>query len=409
MLPPARPRSPRAALAAALSLTVACAPTPPPVAPRGEPAGDGVLVFRGAQLGPAIDAAGGHVAVYARGEGGRAAVHWITGGDGPALPTTGTELATLPAPRLAVVGDLDSGGRPDLALVVPRGEELDTRTGEPLFASVVFVSTESGDTLWRLEPPAVEELGSPRVRRIADVDGDGQDDVLVADRTGLLIVSPAAQRVLETLPVSAAAPLVPLGSGTTEHGTLLFGVGADLKELRPSDGTVWTRWTVPIRAETPSTRPPAILAVASFAGGLALGCPDTPEGGEVLVLDDALSVVQRLGAPEGCRRFGTQVIVLDDVSGDGLAELAVAAPGVVFVIDPVSGDRLVTLRSDHPNGQLGATLLATDTDGDGAAELWISEPDARGTGPDGVPWRGRVWCVSYRRLVRGGELALADA
>ncbi len=119
--------------------------------------------------------------------------------------------------------------------------------------------------------------------------------------------------------------------------------------------------------------------------------------------------VREIAAPEGVadgQRFGTRVIGMGDVDGDGVDDLAVSAPGfrepgvsgpwrgeagAVFVF---SGRTLEVVRAlEDGFAGFGAALANLgDVDGDGVADLAVGSPNWSGDGaPEGA---GRVWVYS---------------
>jgi hypothetical protein len=99
-------------------------------------------------------------------------------------------------------------------------------------------------------------------------------------------------------------------------------------------------------------------------------------------------------------RFGEAVALLDDVDGDGLAELAVGAPGddrgasdrgSVRIHSGASGALLVTLFGASAQEEFGALLAnAGDIDEDGRDELFVGVP----RGEVGVPDSGKALLLS---------------
>lgn len=119
-----------------------------------------------------------------------------------------------------------------------------------------------------------------------------------------------------------------------------------------------------------------------------------------LAADPALAIVkQRLEAatPMSDTKFG-ETITAGDLNGDGYAELVIASRVAVHVFAPNPGPagnwsvQLLTRQRDYGEDAAvyGATLAIDDVDGDGAAELLVAAPEYEGavyvyhTGPAGV-------------------------
>ncbi len=135
----------------------------------------------------------------------------------------------------------------------------------------------------------------------------------------------------------------------------------------------------------------------------------TPESGRVLVFRGGpagLATTPRILAPstpQASLRFGQAVEVLDDLDGDGIADLAVGAPGwdaagavdqrdgrvYVYSGSPAGVDTVLPQELANPflgagaaaSERFGAALASGDLDGDGRTDLAIGAP---GASPDGA-------------------------
>ncbi len=79
--------------------------------------------------------------------------------------------------------------------------------------------------------------------------------------------------------------------------------------------------------------------------------------------------------------FGLALVALEDLDGDGLAELAIGAPyaednkGRVYIAYS-SGDLQILANGNNQGEQFGYALAAADVDSDGLADLLIGAPEA---------------------------------
>jgi len=132
---------------------------------------------------------------------------------------------------------------------------------------------------------------------------------------------------------------------------------------------------------------PAVVAGAPSYSGVAEG------EGVVVVLQRSLVSVPTLdlvdarltGAAPGME-LGRALLGLDDVDGDGLADLLVGAPGdqggggsVALFLGPLSGDKELgdadtRLLGRSGQGTLGTVLAGGDLDGDGLSDLVLPSP-----------------------------------
>ncbi len=207
---------------------------------------------------------------------------------------------------------------------------------------------------------AAERLGAA-LARIGDVDQDGFDDLAVgapeagSSGGGVALVSSATgARIL------AVAGATPLGR---------FGASIVTLDDLTSDG-----------------RP-----------DLAVGAPGSggSNPGTVHLLDGAtLASFGTIPGPAAGVRFGERLVRLDDQTGDGVAEIAAAAPGAnggagaVLVLDVTTGGVLRTVPGLFGFDAFGTGLgTVPDLSGDARRDLVIGAP---GYDPTGLVGAGRV-------------------
>jgi hypothetical protein len=207
-----------------------------------------------------------------------------------------------------------------------------------------------------------------------DADGDGCLDLLLgapaAGYEGKVYVFPGCGSVGERSVSESAAVISGLGNND-ELGAAL--VSADL------DGDEVGELVVGV-PRLDGAKVDEVGGAWIFAGPVSgeLAASD----GDVAIGDDAGTDGQRLGA----------ALALADFDGDGLADLAVAAPeadpygtrtdgGAIYLfLDPAAGGDLdaadadFSLVGDDNNDQLGEALAVMDLDGDGLPDLAASAP-----------------------------------
>jgi hypothetical protein len=322
---------------------------------------------------------------------------------------------------MGAAGDVDGDGLTDLVVGASQTRRLpDGEVG----AAWILYGGPSPRRHLRLDPPSGAPLNfGTSVAGAGDVDGDGYGDVLsLASGSGrsaafLFRGSPAGATLdAWTLPSEEGAPAVAAGVGD------LNGDGfADVAIGEPDSGSMLRgRVRVFLGSATglPATgtvlpAPPAATergnfgAVVTAAGDvngdgfadLAVGAPYTAGAGRVYVyLGGAAGVSTSPSvtlSPTGTELlFGRDVSGVGDVDGDGLADLAVGAPGfqsrstntvVVFhgsAGSPLEGSPTV-LRWDPPgatpidraNQSFGVSVSSVgDHDGDGFADVAVGMP-----------------------------------
>lgn len=290
------------------------------------------------------------------------------------------------------VGDLDADGLDDLVA---------GRVGE------------SDLLIWygRNIDPASPVLGDPDLEiegakstasvSLADVDGDGRDDLLVGVPGD------------DTADLDAGAAYLVYAHDLVDGGEL-------------SDLATWS-----YLGDARQERLGSAVALGDLNGDghadIALGEPTASapgtDAGEVYVflnLGSSPDVTLQGGGRSG--EFGTSVSIIDDISGDGVAELAVGAParddtepdgGLVAIWFGGSGlsdglveDADVRIGGSIRRSYLGAEPVgAADMDGDGIAELAIGTQETR----DGVDLPGTIWLFDGSTLAADNDLTAAFA
>ncbi len=250
---------------------------------------------------------------------------------------------------------------------------------------------------------AADDLG--RALTVGDFNGDGVDDIVMAapaanGQAGLLYVMFGGKWPRET------------DFATSDPDVLLSGADA-------GDYAGFTLAAADLDGDGASD----LVAGAMLADGPQNSRPD---GGEVyvikgpaLVAGSSISLEQTGNIVYGARagdRLG-EGLTTGDVNGDGKPDLALVATfsagpdgsragaGETYVItspatlplDLASGGAALEIVGADPGDQLGHSIGAGDTDGDGAADLWLGAVSADGPG-NAVDLAGEAVLVAGKRL-----------
>ncbi|MCB9593460.1 MAG: VCBS repeat-containing protein [Sandaracinaceae bacterium] len=328
----------------------------------GDLDGDG---FADAVLGaPAVG--GGRVGVLS---GASAAL-----GGAPSFVDPGLE-ASARFGSAAASADLDGDGRGDALVGAPFA---DTPAGGD--AGLVFTLLGGGDPR---SPASV--AGSPAetfgasVAVVGDLDGDGYLDVAVGAPQFSAVEDDAGRVVL--FYGSAAGLSGPAVITWDPAPSAAFGASVSGGDL---DGDGFADLVVGEPGRTPAASAVEAGRVLVFRGGPA-GVSATPD-------------VIAPSSPQPSLRFGAAVEVLDDLDGDGIADLAVGAPGWDAGGTPDLFDGRVFVYSGSEAGvhtvppqelanpftgagaavgeRFGAALSSGDLNGDGRSDLVVGAPNA---------------------------------
>lgn len=270
-----------------------------------------------------------------------------TGGEIDTVSATAAGTWTLKAPAgvrpagyfdLAALGDMNGDGVADLSLFGPRSPHTALLLGD-------------GNGAFGLRP----RIGRMQTALVADVDGDGLDDV-VAEGLSDVSVLHANQGALSWSPRSTA--LLPGGPSLV---TDVDGDGStDLVYLLPGDG-MWAvsrdstgTWSQGSRVDVGGADLAGSFAVASVAelGGDApgpdfLGLPG-PGLAPVAIVRGASSVtsVDLPAPPTGTCRS----LVAYDANGDGLSDALVSCARFAPVLPPITSTLSLSLATATPGG-----------------------------------------------------------
>ena len=268
---------------------------------------------------------------------------------GPPSPAVGE------SPRAIAAADLNGDGLSDLAVAndpgpIPNSQSVSVLIGlgQGIFAPAVQYTLSA----------------SPEALTTADLNGDGDVDLVVGCKGGVLRVmlnqgdgtmgAPVDYAGVPTLAVAAADlngdGSVDLALGGSDQLRLLINQG---------DGTLVPGEVMPGTTDA--------VAIADMNGDLV---PD-------LVTADQFFLTVRLGmgggtfAPAVELSLGGAVypaLAVADFDGDGAPDVAVTYSNQVFVAINVGGGSLV-YAADYPEVQSPVAIVAADLDGDGAIDL----------------------------------------
>jgi len=240
-------------------------------------------------------------------------------------------------------------------------------TCEPpvLDGTVRLLSGATGATLWELPAVPPGSHAGAAVALVPDSTGDGIPEIAYGS-TGVVVAS------------------------HTEAGRLTVLSGADRTELYSIEG------------RDTRMRLGASIAVLDDADGdgapdLAFGAPGflTTAGEAAVVSGPAGRPLRVVRGIEPDERFGFAVARLDDLDGDGRADLGVGAPGfddgrgrvLVFGSTTVYRQPIRQWTGDSARGRFGRALAAAgDLEGDGIGDVAIGAPGigANGDAPGSV-------------------------
>ncbi len=279
------------------------------------------------------------------------AVQVVSGATGAAiLLAVGVNSGASFGAGIANGGDVDGDGFDDLWVGAPNAFIQGQRRG---IATLLSVATAS--YLQTISGPSDRSSFGDTIAVLPDVDGDGEDD--------LVVTAPG-----DSDPGGLTAGSVSTFSGAT--GALLFRIY----------GTTTTRFSNVHVAAVPDTNGDGISDIAI---GARRGFVAGSENGIVRLISgsDGSLIRNVLGQNAGAE-FGHFVAGIDDLDGDGAGELLVGEPffgggltsiGAFHVISGGTGQTLHRRTGNEPGAFLGLRVANLgDLDGDGTPEYAAS-------------------------------------
>ena len=237
----------------------------------------------------------------------------------------------------------------------------------------LIASSRTGPGLWLVDPatiasqPASRMIGSAGRLRVADLDQDGSDELLIATNAGvekrtLPGLDPINSRTLKSAATRTPLEIVDLdGDGTLE----LLVTRREPAAVLALNATLGDRWKTP-----PELDP-------SFA--LAIPDPEERSCALVIISTDTHGLValdadgrvrwrfprEPLADPMGFR----QNTVYEDIYGDGARVLlASSSAGALYILEPTAGEVLARYRGGGDEPTAAAPAVA-DLDDDGRREI----------------------------------------
>ena len=307
---------------------------------------------------------------------------------------------------LALVGDHDGDGRPDLAIGIPG----DNPSG-PSSGAVFVTSGPNSNKILNLIGRRPGDRFGAAVASAGDVDCDGVVDILVgapgacvngrssgsayvfSGRTAEVLIEFDGERAGDAFGSSVAGAGDIDGDGVPE--IIVGAPGARQAGFDSGSVRVYSGADASIVYTFHGTDAGDRFGCDVSGGGDhdADGVPDVvvgalqPRGGpgyaRVFSGRDA-SILYTFGGQEPGDAFGISVAALGDLDGDGGAEVLVGAPrsdepgyqaGGAWLFSGKVGSILATFKGDGPEDRFGACVASLgDVDGDGIPDLAVGAP-----------------------------------
>ncbi len=329
----------------------------------------------------------------------------------PVYELTGFAAGDNFGKRLVRIGDLDGDGKEDLLVAAPRANFNGVNSG-----SVYAFSSATGSEIYRMDGASSGDLFGEALDRIGDVNADGIDDWIVGSpfssagstRSGLVELRSGANGASLISDVGGEA-FANLGTAVAGLGDLNgdsipdLAVSAPFEDANGMDAGVvylYSGATFALIRSHVGTAAGDRLGLALLNAGDADGDGDDDYAIGTFYTNAGLGSVEVISGQSGASLqtfsgsaqtgpIGTIVGRLADMSGDGRAQLAIAAPedsssgsttGAVYVYS-ISSATLVQSKVGSSGQTLGlAVANAGDWNGDGQADWIAGRQDGLGNG-----------------------------
>jgi hypothetical protein len=329
------------------------------LAPNGPESGD-VRVLAGDDLAPLLTIPGG-----------------------AAYETLGGSLATL--------GDVNGDGVPEIVAQA----RFDTPSHHSAQPGMVRVYSGANGTLLQQLAGTTQkmELGDD-LGSAGDIDGDGLQDLLVSTFDPALttrVYSSASWNILQALP--GAGPAMTPGDLDLDGVPDIAITDTEFEAIACYSGANG-RMLLHIVKGGPNGFGASVAAMGDLDGDgvpdIAVGAPGG--GGSARTISGATGqdLLVTWGHQSG-DLFGQSVANAGDIDGDGLADLAIGAPGTSFIPGPgfgagwveirssKTGDILTSFKGSKSDAKYGVTVVAgRDLQGDGFPDLAVGAADSGG-------------------------------
>ena len=303
----------------------------------------------------------------------------------------GANINNVSTPYAVVIADLDGDGKPDLVVANVEGNSFS-----------IFQNIGSSNSLnaASFAAPLVFPVGSgsddPTGVTVADVDGDGKPDILVADHNNNFIAIFRNIASGGTLTTNSFAPPVFFTVAADPYRIVvrdLDGDGrADVISVNYSSGTISILRNTGASGSitTNSFAPHVDLVLAGNSSFVAVGDLDGDGKPDLAVADSSgfISLFQNHCTPGNISagtfaarvdlpaQNGSENVVIGDLDGDGRPELIATAylPQTMSVYRNLSTPGLLTTNSfaapvDYGLAGRGHTIALSDISGDGKLDI----------------------------------------